>query len=166
MSNELWNIVANIASVCSIVALPIALWQIFDLKTKVEATEEGIKTVLEIKEHSKLNKTKSIMENQYTEICGLLSLSGKNGKSNQSIIKTCQQINVNISNCIVEIPPQHKEIMRSLKEAMESIEKYIISSTGDYMILKDARDYLYNALQGIKLEEKKFDKKAIDIASK
>ncbi len=33
----------RIASVCSIIALPIAIWQIFDLKTKVEATEEGIK---------------------------------------------------------------------------------------------------------------------------
>lgn len=77
---------------CSIIALPIAIWQIFDLKTKVEATEEGIKTVLEIKEHDKLNKTRNLVESQYTEICGVLSLTGKSGKNNQNIIKTCQKI--------------------------------------------------------------------------
>ena len=38
MWTEFWTIVSNIASVCSIIALPIAIWQIFDLKTKVEAT--------------------------------------------------------------------------------------------------------------------------------
>ncbi len=77
---------------CSIIALPIAIWQIFDLKTKVEATEEGIKTVLEIKEHDKLNKTRNLVESQYTEICGVLSLTGKSGKNNQNIIKTCRKI--------------------------------------------------------------------------
>lgn len=77
MWTEFWTIVSNIASVCSIIALPIAIWQIFDLKTKVEATEEGIKTILEIKEHDKLNETRKLVESQYTEICGLLSLAGK-----------------------------------------------------------------------------------------
>lgn len=33
MWTEFWTIVSNIASVCSIIALPIAIWQIFDLKT-------------------------------------------------------------------------------------------------------------------------------------
>lgn len=92
MWTEFWKIISNIASVCSIIALPIAIWQIFDLKTKVEATEEGIKTVLEIKEHDKLNKTRNLVESQYTEICGVLSLTGNSGKNNQNIIKTCQKI--------------------------------------------------------------------------
>ena len=87
MWTEFWTIVSNIASVCSIIALPIAIWQIFDLKTKVEATEEGIKTILEIKEHDKLNETRKLVESQYTEICGLLSLTGKRGKNNQNIVK-------------------------------------------------------------------------------
>ena len=140
MWTEFWTIVSNIASVCSIIALPIAIWQIFDLKTKVEATEEGIKTILEIKEHDKLNETRKLVESQYTEICGLLSLAGKSGKNNQNIVKTCQKINECISNCMVGTP-QHSHF-------------------------QDARDYLNNAMQGLKLEEKNFDKKSITIASK
>ncbi len=153
MWTEFWTIVSNIASMCSIIALPIAIWQIFDLKTKVEATEEGIKTILEIKEHDKLNETRKLDESQYTEICGLLSLAGKSGKNNQNIVKTCQKINECISNCMVSIPPQYEEIMDSLKNAMENVEEYISSTPYDNTHLKDARDYLNNAMQGLKLED-------------
>lgn len=47
----MWDVIANIASICSIVALPIAIWQILDLKSKVKRTETSIKKVLEIKEY-------------------------------------------------------------------------------------------------------------------
>lgn len=166
MSGEIWIIVSNIASVCSIIALPIAIWQIFDLKTKVEATEEGIKTVLEIKEHDKLSEARNLVESQYTEICKLLSLTNKSGKNTQNIAKTCQSINGNISSCIVSIPPQYVEIMDSLKCAMENVEEYISTNPYNDMHLKDARDYLNNAMQELKLEEKNFDKKSIGIATK
>jgi len=39
-----WEIIANIASICSIIGLPIA---IYGLKSKVEVTEKGIKSVLD-----------------------------------------------------------------------------------------------------------------------
>ena len=88
-------------------------------------------TILEIKEHDKLNETRKLVESQYTEICGLLSLSGKSGKNNQNIVKTCQKINECISNCMVSIPPQYEEIMDSLKNAMENVEEYISSTPYD-----------------------------------
>lgn len=56
--------------------------------------------------------------------------------------------------------------MDSLKNAMENVEEYISSTPYDNTHLKDARDYLNNAMQGLKLEEKNFDKKSITIASK
>ena len=52
----MWQAISNIASICSIIALPIAIWQIFALKSKVESTEKGIRRVLEIKEHEKIEQ--------------------------------------------------------------------------------------------------------------
>lgn len=77
-----------------------------------------------------------------------------------------KKINECISNCMVSIPPQYEEIMDSLKNTMENVEEYIFSTPYDNTHLKDARDYLNNAMQGLKLEEKNFDKKSITIASK
>ena len=54
---------------------------------------------------------------------------------------------------MVSIPPQYEEIMDSLKNAMENVEEYISSTPYDNTHLKDARDYLNNAMQGLKLED-------------
>ena len=56
--------------------------------------------------------------------------------------------------------------MDSLKCAMENVEEYISTNPYNDMHLKDARDYLNNAMQELKLEEKNFDKKSIGIATK
>lgn len=52
----MWRIIGNISSVCSIVALPIAIWQFRAIKLKIKTTEKGIKNVLDIKEHEQINK--------------------------------------------------------------------------------------------------------------
>ena len=56
----MWEVITNIASICSIVALPIAIWQILDLKSKVKRTETSIKRVLEIKEYQKNQEIKEV----------------------------------------------------------------------------------------------------------
>lgn len=53
-----WEIISNISSICGILGLPLALWQIYSIKSKIESTERGIKSILDIKEHEELNTTK------------------------------------------------------------------------------------------------------------
>lgn len=65
----MWQVISNIASICSIIALPIAIWQIFALKSKVESTEKGIRRVLEIKEHEKIEQIFKVIGTQYQEKC-------------------------------------------------------------------------------------------------
>ncbi len=50
----MWEIISNISSICSIIGFPMALWQMYGLKSRVESTEKGIKSVLDIKEQEKL----------------------------------------------------------------------------------------------------------------
>lgn len=161
----MWKVLGNIASICSIVALPIALWQIYELKSKVEATERGIRSVLDIKEYEKLSQILNIVMNQYQELGGLLFQVNKKGKSVQTIIRKCQDINREINFCIVEIPPQHIEILNSLNKTVEHLEKFMESDMHSNTLLKDARDYLNNAMQGMKQEEKVFENKTVVIAS-
>lgn len=64
----MWNVISNIASLCSIIALPIAIWQIFALKSRVEATEKGIRDVLDIKEYKEFEQWSIIVMKQYQSL--------------------------------------------------------------------------------------------------
>lgn len=161
----MWNLISNIASICSIIALPIAIWQILDLKSKIKITENGIKRVLEIKEHEKLDDLANIISAQYTAISTLIPIVAKKGTSTQTVIKKCQDINKEINLCVVEIPPQYTDILKSFKEVVKHIEAFIESNKDSNLELKEARDYLYNAMQSLKRESKKFEESTIDLAS-
>ena len=161
----MWSIISNIASICSIIALPIAVWQILELKSKVETTEKGIRRVLDIKEHEKFEHILKIVANQYQDVSELVSLANKKGKSTESITRKCQGINREINVCIVEISPHHKSILNSLRRAIEHIEKYLESNMQSIEELKEARDYLNNAMQEMKHENLAFESKAISMAA-
>ncbi len=161
----MWGIIGNIASVCSIIALPIAIWQIFDLKSKVKRTETSIKKVLEIKEYQMLNGLANVVSKQYTEISDLISNVTKKGVSAQKVTEKCQDIKKEINRCVVEIPPQYTSILKSFREAIMHIESFVESSRKNNLELKEARDYLNNAMQELKHESKKFENKTIDLAS-
>jgi len=160
-----WNVIGNIASICSIIALPIAIWQIFDLKSKVKRTEISIKKVLEIKEYQKLNALANIVSKQYTEISDLISSITKKGTSTQKVTEKSKEIKKEINRCVVEIPPQYTDILKSFKESIKHIEAFVESDKGSNSELKEARDYLNNAMQSLKRESKKFEDKTIDLAS-
>jgi hypothetical protein len=59
--------------------LPIAIWQIFTLKSKVESTEKDIHRVLEIKEHEKIEQLFKVVGTQYQEISAMISQVNKKG---------------------------------------------------------------------------------------
>ena len=105
----MWQVISNIASICSIIALPIAIWQIFALKSKVESTEKGIRRVLEIKEQEKIEQIFKVIGTQYQEISAMISQVNKKGNSNPSITKRCQAINKELNKCVVEISPQYND---------------------------------------------------------
>lgn len=161
----MWDVIANIASICSIIALPIAIWQIFDLKSKVKSTETGIRKVLEIKEYKKLDILGNIISVQYTSISDLLLNISKKGHSIQSTIKTCQNINKEINKCIVDMPSKYDDISKICKDAVKYIEAYLESNKTTNDDLKEARDYLYNAMQSLKKESKKIEDINVDLAS-
>lgn len=130
------------------------IWQIFALKSKVESTEQGIRRVLEIKERA-----------QYQEVSAMISQVNKKGNSNPSIVRRCQSINKELNKCVVEISPQYTDILESIKSAVKHIELFIESEMQNNSELKDARDYLNNAIQKIKQEDVRFESKTVSVIS-
>lgn len=159
----MWEVIGNIASVCSIIALPIAIWQIVDLKSKVENTEKGIRKVLDVKEHEKFGNLFKIIVEQYHKVSDLIPQVIKNGKTYQE--KKCIEINRSIGLCIVELSPQHADILNSLNFAIKHIERFIESTEESNSELKEARDYLNNAIQSMKKINKEFESKVVTMAS-
>lgn len=49
----MWEIISNISSICSILGLPLVLWQIYSIKSKIESTERGIETSKGVAWHTK-----------------------------------------------------------------------------------------------------------------
>jgi len=103
---------------------------------------------------------------------GLLNLSSTNltqvnkkGNSNSSIVKKCQTINKELNKCVVDISPQYNDILESIKSAVKHIELFIESDMQSNSELKEARDYLNNAIQKIKQEDMRFEDKTVSVIS-
>lgn len=161
----MWEIISNISSICGILGLPLALWQIYSIKSKIESTERGIKSILDIKEHEELNRIFTILEKQYAELSDLITQVNKPGKSSKSSNEKCRVINREISNCVVMIPPKHSDILEDFNKTMEHVERFVESDMKSNMELKEARDYLNNALQKVKKEQKLYESKEVYLAS-
>lgn len=48
------------------------------------------------------------------------------------------------------MPSAYMEICKSLEMAMKNIEEYILADNDDITKVKEARDYLSNAMNGLK----------------
>ena len=161
----MWEVLANISSICGIIGFPLALWQICGLKSKIESTEKGIKSILDIKEHEELNYIFDSLAQQYEELSWLITQINKPGSSKQSSDKKCRSVIKEITSCIIRIQPQYAKILNDFKSAIKHIENFIEADEQSNVELKEARDYLYNAMQKIKYEKKVFEDKEIYLAS-
>ena len=103
---------------------------------------------------------------QYQEISAIISQVNKKGNSNSSIVKKCQTINKELNKCIVDILPQYNDILESIKSAVKHIESFIESDVLGNNELKEARDYLNNAIQKIKQEDIRFEDKTVSVISR
>lgn len=70
-----------------------------------------------------------------------------------------------LNKCVVEISPQYNDILESIKSAVKHIELFIESEMQSNSELKEARDYLNNAIQKIKQEDMRFEDKTVSVIS-
>jgi len=57
----IWSVIGNIASVCSIVAIPFTLVQIISVKLSVKRSENAIQNILDLEKKKKAEEIQSIL---------------------------------------------------------------------------------------------------------
>lgn len=154
-----WFSVAS--GLCSIVGLIIALFQIADVKTKVQATENGISKILSMREHEKLEATLTMIKNQHAELTKLQSMYGKQGISPKTVKEKGESIIGELSRCMCEMPVSEDSVADSIRKVIELLRTF---DSGDK--LREAEGYLYGAIKQIKGSIEKYREQEIIIASK
>lgn len=161
---ELWGIIGNIASICSIVGLPIALYQIAGIKSKTEKAEANLNRLLEIKENENLEQICTQIFNQQQELSLIQASIGKEGVKPKRQDDKCKSIINELNQCIFQIPAKYEEATKSLEECITCLQDYLRNGTLDK--LQEASDYLYTILRGLKkAKEKNLNEQVKNIAS-
>lgn len=138
--------ISFIASICSIVALPIAIWQIVSVKSKVNATEDGIRKILSVKEHEKLEAVLAVVKNQHSSLIKLQSQMSQPGSSKRSLEEKANSIIEELNRSVCDMPVKEESIAKSLRSAIEYIRQY----SQDVNKLRDAEAFLYSSVQELK----------------
>lgn len=160
---DIGEIIGNIASVCSIIGLPIALYQISGIKSKAEATESGLNRLLEMKENENLEQICTQIFNQQQELAQIQASMGKEGVKPKRQDEKCKSIINELNQCIFQIPVKYEEATKSLEECIACLQDYLKNNSDDK--LKEASDYLYTILRGLKkAKEKNVSEQLKDIA--
>lgn len=150
---DIGDIVGNIASICSIIGLPIALYQIAGIKSKAEATEAGLNRLLEMKENENLEQICTQIFNQQQELAQIQASIGKEGIKPKRQDEKCKSIINGLNQCIFQIPVKYEEATKSLEICIACLQDYLKNNSDEK--LKEASDYLYTILRGLKKAKEK-----------
>lgn len=144
--NMAWNIITKFSSICSIVALPIAIWQIFSVKSKVLSTQAGIKEILSIREHEKLEEVLTNVKRQHAELVKLQSMVGQKGVSEKRLSETAMTTAAELNKSACDMPVAYDEIADSIRMVIKNINMFPANNN-----LNDAEAYLYTCIRRLKV---------------
>ena len=157
--SDMWEILGNISSICSIVGLPLALWQIAGLKANEKEAEAKLNKLLEMKNNESVEQILITIFNQRKELSQIQASIGREGVKPENLDKRCENIINEINTCIFQMPPQYEEAVKSMEECIDCIQEYLENKNTEKM--KDASAYLYSIIRGIKKSKEKYSTKQI-----
>lgn len=141
LTSEWLSIIANI---CSIVALPIAIWQIIKIKSRVKSTEKGIMKILNINKHANFSSLLSELKKQHISITELTTQKDKRGTSSSSYTEKINNMIIELTRISSDIPIEHEDIAKELRKAIEYLKDF---STTDN--LNQAEAILYSSIRSL-----------------
>lgn len=144
--NMTWDIITKLSSICSIVALPIAIWQIISVKSKVLSTQAGIEEILSIREHEKLEEVLTNVKRQHAELIKMQSMVGQKGVSENRLSKTAMTIAAELNRSACDMPVAYDEIADSIRMVISNINMFPKTNK-----LNDAEAYLYTCIHQLKV---------------
>lgn len=121
LTSEWLSIIANI---CSIVALPIAIWQILKIKSRIKTTEIGIMTILNINKHANISSLLRELKNQQILITELITQKDKRGTSSTSCERKINDIIITLTRISSDIPIEYENISKELRIAIDCLNNF------------------------------------------
>lgn len=92
MINDIFKILGYASSICSIVALPIAIWQIVSLKSKVVASQKAIRSMVNLQDHEKAERIIVELHKQERNLSKTMFALRRKGTSQDYINEEIQKI--------------------------------------------------------------------------
>lgn len=161
---DAFNCISLIASICSIVGLPLAIGQILIIKSRVEASEEGIRKILNLKDREKLEHILNTLSGAQDLVREMQKLEREPGKSAKALAERSTEVLKELDHSIFELPVSESEIEITLKSCSKEIQQFQKNDVqADH--LSEASDYLYSSIGQIKQALAKHEEKEITMAS-
>lgn len=111
-----------IGSLASIIGLPVALVQLRDVKTKVQASQDAVNKMIDSLKYEKLatilQKLKKAQD-QYVRIKGKI---GERGQNEKSIRVSIDSIIVDLTHCDQDLPIGFDAVENSIRETIQKLE--------------------------------------------
>lgn len=162
--SEFWKVVSNVSAICSIIGLPIAIFQIWKVQSTTKAMEQAIHTFLSLETVATLNKIFDTITTQKNILVSVYNNANKIGINLSKIKQDCENVIIEINICIYNLPGEYKIIEDLLVESTKCLNVYI--DTDNAMKIRESGDCLYGAISELKKIKEKNRKFEIHTISK
>ena len=144
----------TIASICSILGLIVAFWQIWEVKKKLKSAQNALNELRAVFVDQKIDILLKSISRQQEELIKVISNSTKKGRSLEKTQEEIQSIIFEINKCNNELPEKHKEISKGLENAIEELQEALSPGVIDWETqrghLLDADGFLKGCIHALK----------------
>ena len=156
-----WYWVSNIGSLASLIALPIALWQMYDVRKKLKFSEESTKRFLNRTNREQLEMIQESLTSEHAKLVSLKTDYKKQGTKWQNTQNQVESIIQELNVCAQRLPTDFTEVEEQLREVMSELTSFLeietekrdeIITEAEYQF-HDCLDLVKQKLESMKKEE-------------
>ena len=162
--DSLFKIVGIVGSFASIIALPIAVWQILAVKKQVADSQNNIEKVMAFVEHDKIEVIEKALNVQHDKLIKLKMNYAQPGVNWDKVVETVNNIVVELTRQEHELPADYVSEMKSLRRAVKELSDFLKVPVNerDYKV-KWAEDSLHSCLLNLKKRNEEKTKEELRI---
>lgn len=145
------NLIGVAGSLASIIALPVAVWQIFAVKKQVEDSQSNIKKVMAFVEHDKIEVIEKALIDQHSKLVKLKLNYAQPGAEWDNTVVAVNAIVDELTRQEHELPTDYVMEAENLRDTIKKLSEFLQAPENerDYK-MKWAEDALHNCLTELK----------------
>ena len=168
---KIWNWISNptnigiIGSIASIIGLPIALWQLRDVKTKVQASQKAVNSMIDSLKYKNLESVLERLKAIHDRFVKLKGKIGERGQNMKSIHDSIDSIILDLNHCDHDLPTGFESVSNAIRDVVEKMEQ-LQQSEDKKSSLGGSEDSIRKAIGVMKTEIDKGNKDRLIASSK